>query len=126
MIEFLKYKKHIKYILKLIIMKRIILTITMALGICTFVNAQTTPTEKVAETTATTAVQTTNNDGFTKVEMNALNEKVQTAIKTNYTNFTVKALAYNAEKKLTKVTFISKEGKEAIVILNDEGKEVKE
>ncbi len=105
-------------------MKQILLTITMALGICTFVNAQTTP-EKAAETTASTTVQTPD-DGFAKVEMDALNQKIQTAIKENYSDFTVKALAYNAEKKLTKVTFVSKEGKEMIVLLNEEGKEVKE
>lgn len=107
-------------------MKKIVLTIAMVLGICTFVNAQVTPTKQATETTASTAVQTIHDDGFTKVEMNALNEKVQTAIKENYTDFTVKALAYNAEKKLTKVNLVSKEGKETIVILNDEGKEVKE
>lgn len=107
-------------------MKQIILTITVVFGICIFANAQTTPTKQNSETVTSTAVQTINDNEFAKVEMNALNEKVQTAIKENYTNFTVKTLAYNAEKKLTKVTFISKEEKETIVILNDEGKEVKE
>jgi hypothetical protein len=107
-------------------MKRIILSIAISMGVFTFVNAQTTPKEQVnAQTTETAAIQAAN-DGYKDVQIETLNEKLQTAIKENYKTFTVKNLAYNVEKKLTKVTFVTPEGTQKIVILNEDGKEVKE
>lgn len=107
-------------------MKRIILSIAISMGVFTFVNAQTATAEQVnVQTTEAAAIQT-DNDGYEEVKIETLNEKLQTAIKENYKTFTMKNLAYNAEKKLTKVTFVTPEGTQKIVILNEEGKEHQE
>ncbi len=109
-------------------MKRIILSVAMVTGICFFCNAQTQQATQAANKTEvqSTVVQS-KNDGFKEVKMENLNPKVQEAINKNYATLKVKSLAYNAEKKLTKVTFVSTSANqpEKIVILNEEGKEQK-
>ncbi|MDR0368408.1 MAG: hypothetical protein LBH82_04630 [Bacteroidales bacterium] len=104
-------------------MRKIIVTITMFFGICTFAYAQTPPPSQ-GETQTTEAKAS--DDGYKEVKIEALNQAVQMAIKANYADFTVKTIAYNAEKKMTKVTFTTKEEKEVVVVLNEEGKEIKE
>lgn len=73
--------------------------------------------------TTEAVVQQEQEDVYTEVALTDLNEKVQTAINSLTDAYTIKALGYNAEKKLTKVTLISKvDEKESVVILDDEGK----
>jgi hypothetical protein len=101
-------------------MKRFFLSAVMVVGFCVFCNAQTTPTVQTGEK----AVVTASTDGdYKEVKIEELSQIVQDAIKNNYTDLKVKTLAYDAEKKLTKVTFVTPNGEEKVVILNEEGKE---
>jgi hypothetical protein len=104
-------------------MKRFFLSAVMVVGFCVFCNAQTVQTVQSGEN-AVVAVST--DDDYKEVKMEELSQVVQDAIKNNYTDLKVKTLAYDAEKKLTKVTFEAPNGEERVVILNEEGKEQKE
>ncbi len=105
-------------------MKKILIPIVMAamtLVCASAVNVQT----NVKNVQETSINQT--DDGFKTVKLEELNTQVQAAIKGYDANYTIKSLTYNAEKSLTKVTLISKtDSKEKVVILNAEGKEVKD
>lgn len=71
----------------------------------------------------TTEVVVQQEEVYEEIALADLNEQVQTAINSLSDAYTIKALAYNAEKKLTKVTVISKvDEKESVVILDNEGK----
>ncbi|WP_085534977.1 hypothetical protein [Massilibacteroides vaginae] len=64
-------------------------------------------------------------DVYVKISFDDLNSNVQNAITKLSEEFTVKELAYNVEKKLTKITLVSKaDESEKIVILDDEGKAI--
>jgi hypothetical protein len=96
----------------------------MVIGFCAFCSAQTTQTNQ--EEAKTTVVAVANEDGYKDVKMDELSMPVQKAIKDNYAGLKIKALAYHPEKKLTKITFLTPNGEEKVVILNAEGKEHKE
>ena len=103
-------------------MKKVLLSIMLTVGAYTFTCAQA---PIVDENPTVTVAQ--EDDGYKDVKLEDLSEKVQSAIKDNYSNYTVKSTSYNEEKKLAKVTFTSKEDQsEKIVILNEEGEELKE
>lgn len=100
--------------------KSMMLAIAIVLGTSAFANVNS----PLNESNAITAVSQTNDDGYVDVKFEDLNEKVQTAVQGYTEAFDVTALAYNAEKKLTKVTLSSKADKSVkVVILDDEGKE---
>ena len=104
-------------------MKTLFLSLALVLGTFAFANAQ--QDVKTTQETATVAVVAQQEDGYADVKLDALSEKVQTAIKANYADYTVKSTAFNAEKKLAKVVLVSKADKsEKTVILDEEGKEV--
>lgn len=63
-------------------------------------------------------------EGFTEVRQQDLCEAVQTAIKAFTQEYNVTAIGHNAEKQLTKVKLMKKEGQtEKVVYLDAEGKE---
>jgi hypothetical protein len=95
----------------------------MVIGFCAFCSAQTTQTDQKA-VKATVAIA--EEDGYKEVKMEELSTTLQEAIKTNYAGFKIIKLSYNAEKKLTKIIFLTLNGEEKVVILNAEGKEYKE
>lgn len=101
--------------------KSTMLAIAIILGTSAFASVNSNP---LNEDNAIETVSQTNDDGFVAVKFGDLNEKVQAAIQGYTEAFDVTALAYNAEKKLTKVTLSSKADQSVkIVILDDEGKE---
>jgi hypothetical protein len=104
-------------------MKRIFLSTVMLIGFCVLCSAQNVQTD---QTNVKTTVAVSNEDGYKAVKLEDLNPTVQQAIKTNYANLRIKAIAYHPEKKLTKVVFVTPNGEEKVVILNEEGKEHKE
>lgn len=105
-------------------MKKIFLTAAMVLGIFAFSNAQVTQDSVNNNKLAEVATANPTDDGYKEVKLEQLTPQVQQAIKTNYTAFEIKAVAYHETKKLTKVTLVSKDnGSEKVVVLNEEGKE---
>ena len=65
-------------------------------------------------------------DGYADIQFDALNEKVQEAVRKIAGEYDITALKSNAEKQLTKVVATSKEDKsEKTFILNENGEEVK-
>ena len=103
-------------------MKRVVLSVTIALGAIMYANAA----EYIVN--ANIGVVTfQEEDGFVEVKFEALNEKVQKSIKELEEVCNITDLAYNKDKKQTKVNLIVKENNAAkVVILDDEGKEVTE
>lgn len=105
-------------------MKKIILAVAFIAGIGLFTEAKA---QQGNETTVTIEASTSQDNEFTDVKIEDLNENVQATINGFSEEYTVKALAYNTDKKVTKVTLESKEDQsEKIVLLNDEGKEEEE
>ncbi|MDR2920654.1 MAG: hypothetical protein LBV72_14980 [Tannerella sp.] len=104
-------------------MKKVFLSVAILASTCFFVSA----TGVFAPANVTEIAIMINQDGdFTEVKLESLNENVQKAIGAYTEECTVKEIGYNAEKKLTKVVFASKDDQsEKVVILDDEGKEVK-
>ena len=102
-------------------MKRIILCAALLVGCVTFANAWTISSETVS------TVQITDND-YKEVALADLSQVVQNAVKELAgEDYDVKKVEFNAEKEFTKVTFLKTEDNtEKVVILNKEGKEVKE
>jgi len=65
-------------------------------------------------------------DGYTDIQLAALNEKVKEAVRKIAEKYEITALKSNAEKQLTKVVGTSKEDKsEKTFILDEKGEEVK-
>jgi acyl-CoA hydrolase len=95
----------------------------MVIGFCVLCNAQAVQT---SQTSVKAAVAVVDEDGYKEVKFEELTPVVQEAIKANYANLQIKSLAYHAEKKLTKIVFVTPNGEEKVVILNEEGKEYKE
>ena len=101
-------------------MKFMMLAIAIIFGTSTFANVQSFSSEN----NAVVAINQTNDDGYVDVKFEDLNEKVQAAIQGYTESYNITALAYNADKKLTKVTLSSKsEESIKVVILDEEGKE---
>lgn len=101
-------------------MKTVVLAIALMIGAGITTFAQAEVTEK-----ATIENVVLQEDVYVKISFNDLNSNVQNAITKLSEQFTVKELAYNVEKKLTKVTLVSKaDESEKIVILDDEGKTI--
>ncbi len=102
-------------------MKAVILSVAMLMGTMIYASANVTKDVVGSEVVA---VQ---QDGFVDVKIESLNAKVQEAVKGFEDTYTVKSLAYDTAKKQTKVTLVAKaDNAEKTVILDDEGKEVKE
>lgn len=100
-------------------MKTMVLAIALMVGVgMTAYAQQEAPVKAAIENVA-------QEDAYVKITFDELNSNVQAAITNLSAENTVKDLAYNVEKKLTKVTLVSKtDESEKIVILDDEGKEV--
>ena len=107
-------------------MKKIMLSMALLMCVCLFANAQDSK-EQANAVIAMESEIVTSDDGYKVVKIEELNAKVQEALKTFSETYTVKDVAYNVDKKLTKVTLVSKENlKETkTVVLNEDGKEVK-
>jgi len=105
-------------------MKKILLSLAVMAGVSVFANAGNV-NERVFANEAVEVVSL-EDDGFVEVKLEDLNENVKKAIDAYSETDTVKTIAYNAEKKLTKVTFTSKsDDSSKEVTFDDEGKEVK-
>jgi hypothetical protein len=102
-------------------MKKVILCVALLAGCVTFANAWTISSKTVS------TVQTTNND-YKEVALADLSQVVQVAVKEIAGDvYDVKKVEFDAEKEFTKVTFLNKEDNaEKVVILDKDGKEVKE
>lgn len=100
--------------------RTMMLAVVVVLGTSAFANTQSSLTEN----DVIVAVSQVNDDGYEEVKFEDLNEKVQAAIQGYTELYDVKALAYNAEKKLTRVTLsLISDQSIKVVILDDEGKE---
>lgn len=101
-------------------MKTIVLAIALmtGAGMTTYAQQATTmnaPIERIAQ----------QEDVFVKISFDDLNDNVKAAITKLAEEYNIKELAYNVEKKLTKVTLTSKaDDSETEVILDDEGKTI--
>ena len=115
-----KEKITLLRIQKLIIMKKIILSIALV-GVFTLATVQAANTmieQPIIEVTL-------EDDGFVDVKFDDLNEKVQEAVKGLAQEYDLNALKYNAEKQLTKVEATKKEDQSQKTFYFDvEGKEV--
>lgn len=104
-------------------MKKMLLSVAIVASACISANAAGVFTPAV---NVEVEAQMNQDGDFTEVKLEDLSEPVQKAIGAYSEECTVKAIGYNAEKKLTKVVFISKaDESEKIVVFDDEGKEVK-
>ncbi len=105
-------------------MKKIIVAIALMVGV--FGLVETNANAMNAIVCADSSVMSMQDDGFVSVKLEELPESVQTAIVKMGETYTIKSLAWNAEKEQTKVVAISKEnGSESVVILDKDGNEVK-
>ena len=102
-------------------MKKVILCAALLTGCVAFANAWTISSETVS------TVQVTNDD-YKEVVLADLSQVVQDAVKEIAGEvYDVKKVEFDAEKEFTKVTLLKKEDNtEKVVVLNKEGKEVKE
>lgn len=99
-------------------MKKVILSIAIIAGVFLMTNINNANASD--QPTITISLQ---DDGFVKVEIEGLNENVQSAIKEIAATYEVTLVQYNSDQKVTKVTGTSKEDKsEKVFLLNDEGK----
>ena len=104
-------------------MKKVILCAALLIGCVAFVNAQ------AARISADNAVTQLASDDYKEVKLADLSQVVQDAVKEIAgETYDVKKVEFNAEKELTKVTLVGKEdgSAEKTVVLDKEGKEVKE
>lgn len=105
-------------------MKKIILSIALISGVISLASIQATTIgggEEVFH--ITTAVF--EDDGFVDVKFEELNEKVQAAVQEIIRDYEVKALKYNAAKKITKIEAAKRDDQSSkVFLLDDEGKEV--
>lgn len=100
--------------------KFMMLAIAIVFGTSVFANVQSSSSEN----TIIAAIGQTTEDGYVDVKFEDLNEKVQATIQGYLELYDVTALAYNADKKLTKVSLSSKADQSVkVVILDEEGKE---
>jgi hypothetical protein len=101
-------------------MKTMMLAIAIVFGTSAFANVQSLSSEN----NAVVAINQINDDEYVDVKFEDLNEKVQATIQGYTESYDVTALAYNAEKKFTRVTLTAKSDQSIkVVILDDEGKE---
>ena len=104
-------------------MKKMILSLAVMAGVSVFANAGNVNGEVFANK-AEVVASLDQEDGFVEVKLEDLNENVKKAVEAYSETDTVKTIEYNAEKKLTKVTLVSKaDSTEKVVTLDDEGKE---
>lgn len=103
-------------------MKKLILAVAVFMSVGAFTFAQLDQPIPVTGKAATEVAQ----DTFKEVTEADLNEKVQTALTRFGETFTVKKLEYSESQKQTRVTLEDKSSKaEKVVLLDDEGNEVK-
>ncbi|MDR2921614.1 MAG: hypothetical protein LBV72_19895 [Tannerella sp.] len=102
-------------------MKRILLSAMVLMGI----GSSAIASSVLNSETSISVVQTIQED-YKEVSLESLNIQVQAAIKAFNNAYEVKNLEYKEDAKLTRVTLTDKESKaEKVVILDDEGQEVK-
>ncbi len=102
-------------------MKKVFLIVAVALMTGAFANAQVSNVNP--QPVATVVAQ----DEYKEVKLEDLSPKAQETVKAYLVTYDVKAVTYNAAKKLAKVTLSAKaDGTEKVVILNEEGQEVTE
>ncbi len=106
-------------------MKKLVFLITILLGIFVSTYARTSQ-----ETNTVQTFETMQQPGGTKyigVRFDDLNPRIQATIDGYRGTYTVKALEYCMQKKLTRVTLVSKaDKKERIVILDEAGTKVED
>lgn len=104
-------------------MRKVLLSVTILAGTCIFISAARDPTSAVNIEIAHLVGQ---DDGFIEIKLESLNENVQKAINAYSETCVIKVIGFNEEKKLTKVSFVSKtDESEEILIFDDEGKLIK-
>jgi hypothetical protein len=104
-------------------MKKIVLSLAVMAGVCISANAGNMKEEVNAGNEIVIAGMEEPGDGYVEVKLEELNEHVKKAIEAYQETDTVKIITYNAEKKLTKVIFVSRaDGSEKEVIFDEEGK----
>lgn len=104
-------------------MKRILLSAMVLMGIGSSAIANS---GSVLNSERSISVVQVMQEDYKEVSLESLNEKVQAAVNAYADAYEVKKLEFDENAKLTRVTLADKESKaEKIVILDDEGKEVK-
>lgn len=105
-------------------MKKIIVAIALMMGV--FGLVETNANAMNAIVCADSSVMSMQDDGFVSVKLEELPEPVQAAIGKMGENYTIKSLAWNAEKGQAKVIFVSNEnGSQVVVLFDKDGYEVK-
>lgn len=105
-------------------MKKLVLAVALFTSMGSFAFAQSNDSVPQAEKPflIVEAIQ----DDYKEVSLGDLNESVQAAIKTFEETYDVKKLEYDSTSKQTRATLEDKASKEEkVVILGDDGKEVK-
>ena len=103
-------------------MKKVILIIALVASLIAMSNVQ----EMNAMSEQPTTAIIWGDDGYVDIKFEDLTLAVQASVTSFKLEYDVKALKYNAEKKLTKVVLIKKDDQTAkTVYLDDEGKRVK-
>ena len=103
-------------------MKKVILIIALVASLIAMSNVQ----EMNAMSEQPTTAIIWGDDGYVDIKFEDLTLAVQASVTSFKLEYDVKALKYNAEKKLTKVVLIKKDDQTAkTVYLDDEGKKVK-
>ncbi len=104
-------------------MKKLILSAALIMATVSFAIAQLSIERVHPAGTEVTVIQ---QEEWKQVELSALNEKQQAAVKAHEQTCDVKKIEYNASTHQAKVTLVTKADKsEKTVILDAEGKEVK-
>jgi len=103
-----------------IIMKKMILSFALIAGMFLITNLN------VANASEKPSISiVTEDDGFVEVRLQDLNEKIQASINDLTTEYDVKTLKYNEEKKLAKVVLIKKDDQSTKkVYFNENGEKI--
>lgn len=103
-----------------IIMKKMILSFALIAGMFLITNLN------VANASEKPSISiVTEDDGFVEVRLQDLNEKIQASINELTTEYDVKTLKYNEEKKLAKVVLIKKDDQSTKkVYFNENGEKI--
>ena len=103
-----------------IIMKKMILSFALITGMFLITNLN------VANASEKPSISiVTEDDGFVEVRLQDLNEKIQASINDLTTEYDVKTLKYNEEKKLAKVVLIKKDDQSTKkVYFNENGEKI--
>lgn len=102
-------------------MRKLVLAVAVFTTMGSFALVQAVP-----ETNKTPLVAEVVENDYKEVSMSSLNERVQTTIKSYEASYDVEKIERSATKSMTRVTLKEKNSTmKKVVILNDEGNEVK-